>query len=97
VGFEPQTTSRNCDFELKNGSEYYLQGLIAGGRFEPTTLLSPKGVSTKLTIGKLTEVALQRKPYLVLVLRSSELVPTKEYEGVAEGQGYVLEYVATPK
>jgi len=29
---------RNCDFELKNGSGFYLQGFIAGARFEPTTL-----------------------------------------------------------
>jgi len=36
VRFEP-TTSRNHDFELKNGSGYYLEGLIAGARFEPTT------------------------------------------------------------
>ncbi len=27
----------NCDFELKNGSGFYLQGFIAGERFEPTT------------------------------------------------------------
>ena len=28
---------RNCDFELKNGSGFYLQGLIAGESFIPTT------------------------------------------------------------
>jgi len=32
---------RNCDFELKNGSGFGLQGFIAGARFEPTTLLLP--------------------------------------------------------
>jgi len=30
---------RNCDFELKNGSGFYLQGFIAGAGFEPTTTL----------------------------------------------------------
>ena len=30
---------RNCDFELKNGSGFCLQGLIAGERSEPTTTL----------------------------------------------------------
>jgi len=34
---------RNCDFELKNGSGFGLQGFIAGARFEPTTLL-PKSL-----------------------------------------------------
>jgi hypothetical protein len=33
VGFEPQTTSRSCDFELKNGSGFYLQGFIAGASY----------------------------------------------------------------
>jgi len=37
VGFEPQATSRNCDFELKNGSGFCFQGFIAGARFEHTT------------------------------------------------------------
>jgi len=27
----------NCDFELKNGSGFYLQGFISGARFEHTT------------------------------------------------------------
>ncbi len=31
------TISRNCDFELKNGSGFCLRGLIAGERFEHTT------------------------------------------------------------
>jgi hypothetical protein len=35
-----QCSSRNLDLELKNGSGCYLEGLIAGARFEPTTLLS---------------------------------------------------------
>jgi len=42
-----QTTSRNCDFELKNGFGFCLQGFIAGGRYEHTTLLSP--ISCRLT------------------------------------------------
>jgi hypothetical protein len=33
VGFEPQTTSRSCDFELKNGSGFCLQGFIAGASY----------------------------------------------------------------
>ena len=39
MGFEPQTTSRNCDFELKNRSEYYLQGLIAGASYGELEIL----------------------------------------------------------
>ena len=35
-----QTSGRNRDFELKNGSGFWGRGFIAGGRFEPTTLLS---------------------------------------------------------
>ena len=33
-----QTTTRNCDFELKNESGFCLQGFIAGEGFIPTTL-----------------------------------------------------------
>jgi hypothetical protein len=40
MGFEPQTTSRNWDFELKNGSGFWGRGFIAGARYEHTTLLS---------------------------------------------------------
>ncbi len=29
--------SQSRDFELKNGFGFYLQGFIAGARFEPTT------------------------------------------------------------
>ena len=32
-----QTSGRNRDFELKNGSGFYLQGFIAGEGFIPTT------------------------------------------------------------
>jgi len=33
LGMLPQTTSRNWDFELKNGSGFCFQGFIAGGAF----------------------------------------------------------------
>jgi len=36
---------RNCDFELKNGSGFYLQGFISGARFEHTTLSIKEGSS----------------------------------------------------
>ena len=32
-----QTSGRNCDFELKNGSGFWGRGLIAGARYEHTT------------------------------------------------------------
>ena len=40
MSFQPQTTSRNWDFELKNGFGFWGRGFIAGARFEHTTLLS---------------------------------------------------------
>ena len=49
MGFEPQTTSRNCDFELKNGSGFWGRGFIAGALFEPTTLL-PKSLDNTVLL-----------------------------------------------
>jgi len=38
--------------ELKNGPGFYLQGFIAGERFEPTTLLSKSLYNTAFALGK---------------------------------------------
>ena len=35
--YQVRPVDRNCDFELKNGSGCYLEGLIAGAGFEPAT------------------------------------------------------------
>ena len=37
------------------------------------------------------------KTYVVMIYESSKVEPTKRYEGVAEGSGYILEYVVVPK
>lgn len=42
-------------------------------------------------------VTVQDKAYQVMIHQSSKVVPSKEYEGVVEGSGYVLEYIAVTK
>jgi hypothetical protein len=62
----------------------------------PVTLTSA-GRSTRLTVGQPTEVVVDGRPHVVLVLESSLVVPAKDNPGLAEGPGYFLEYVLTPK
>jgi len=57
--------------------------------------LSAGGQPINIPMGKSTEVKLNGKSFLLMVTESTESIPTKEYAGVAEGRGYILEYVIT--
>jgi len=46
------TTSRNCDFELKNRVGFCGRGFIAGARYEPTTYQIFVSGSARPTIDK---------------------------------------------
>ena len=62
----------------------------------PVTLITD-GRNIQLPLGEAQEVTIQGKKYEVVIQQSSKVVPTKEYEGVAEGSGYALEYVVISK
>lgn len=49
-----------------------------------------------LTISITNRIKAGEKTYQVMISCSINVVPTKEYEGVAESSGYVLEYVVIP-
>lgn len=55
------------------------------------------GEAVKLIPGEARQVTIQGQEFEVMILRSFRVVPTKEYEGVAEGSGYILEYVMVAK
>lgn len=65
--------------------------------YQVPVTLSIDGRETQLIPGEASEVVDGGKTYRIMVQESSRIVPTREYEGVAEGSGYVLEYVAVPK
>ena len=64
--------------------------------YQAPVYLITDGRRIQLALGEAHEVTVQRKTYKVMIHKSSKIVPTKEYENVAEGSGYVLEYVAVP-
>ena len=65
--------------------------------YQVPVTLTIDGGKIELALGEAHEVIVQGKTYNVMMYQSCKVVPTKEYEGVAEGSGYVLEYVAVPK
>jgi len=51
----------------------------------------------QLTTDEMHEVTVRGKTYNVMIYQSSRVVPTKEYQGLAESSGYALEYMLVPK
>jgi hypothetical protein len=75
--------------------------LLARSKYEDTYLvpvaLVASGRTIQLTPQEPLEVFAGGKAYRVMIQQSSRVVPSRAYEGVTEGSGYVLEYIAAPK
>ncbi len=65
--------------------------------YKVPVVLTSDGATVRLSIGEPAEFTIKGRKFLALVTESSETIPAKEYEGVAEGRGYTLEYVISLK
>lgn len=98
-GDKPREVRITKDLLLQQSPDQTI--VISKSRYEtihkvPVALISDDK-SIKVSIGEPAEFAIKGKSYLILVTESSETIPTKEYERIAEGKGYSLEYVITLK
>jgi hypothetical protein len=65
--------------------------------YKVPVVLTSDGASVRLSIGEPAEFTFAGRKFLALVTESSETIPAKEYEGIAEGKGFSLEYVISLK
>ena len=65
--------------------------------YQIAVTLIADGRNIPISVGEVHEVTSQGEPYNVIIQQSIKVVPAKEYEGVAEGSGYALEYVVISK
>jgi hypothetical protein len=94
-GDKPLEIRIGKDLVLRQVEEQRLVG--SQSKYETTyqipVVLNANNAMTAASIGKPAELGVEGKSFIALIMESARIVPTKEYEGVAEGRGYTLEYV----
>ena len=65
--------------------------------YQVSVTLLADGGRIQLALGTPSMVTVDGKAYTVMIKNSSKLIPNKEYEGLVEGSGYSIEYVAVCK
>jgi hypothetical protein len=65
--------------------------------YKVPVVLTTDEATVRLSVGEPGEFTFKGKKFLALVTESIETTPAKEFEGVAEGKGFSLEYVISLK
>lgn len=96
-GAEPKQILLSEDVKIEQTKDF--GSILSDSKYETTrqipVVFIAEGRSVLLEPGKTQQIRVAGAKFKVLISKSIHVAPTPAFEGVAEGSGYVLEYVLT--